>query len=151
MSNAHSDGLDGVVVAETKISGIDGELGRLWVRGQDVETLAREQSFEAFLGLLLDDALPDETGVARWRCALGAARLRAFDGLWRMGAALEAEDGMDALRAAAACLEEDSPNSRSTDDICTPNANCARTIVAARNPSSASCKAAALEVICWDP
>jgi citrate synthase len=115
MSNAHSDGLDGVVVAETEISGIDGELGRLWVRGHDVETLAREQSFEAFLGLLLDGALPDETGAARWRCALGAARLRAFDGLWRMGAALEAEDGMDALRAAAACLEEDSPNSRSTD------------------------------------
>ncbi|MDH3540078.1 MAG: hypothetical protein OEP52_08795 [Acidimicrobiia bacterium] len=35
--------------------------------------------------------------------------------------------------------------------MCTPRASCARTIVAARNPSSASCNAAALEVICWDP
>ncbi|MCP3987421.1 MAG: citrate synthase [bacterium] len=106
-TEARTDGLDGVVVAETEISGIDGERGRLWVRGHDVETLAHERTFEELLALLLEGALPDEEGLSRWRSSLGIARLRAFEDLWRMGAALEAENAMDALRAATACLEED--------------------------------------------
>ncbi len=100
-------GLDGVVVAETGISEIDGEQGRLRVRGRDVEELARSCCFEDVLALLWEGELPGTEGRARWRSRLGAARGRAFEGLWRLGAALDAADPMDALRAAAACLEAD--------------------------------------------
>ena len=74
MAKQTAAGLDGVVVAETDISGIDGERGRLWVRGRDVETLARERSFEELLGLLWTGQLPDAGQLSRWRSGLGAAR-----------------------------------------------------------------------------
>jgi len=109
-----ADGLDGVVVAETELSLVDGERGRLLVRGHDVEQLAAGAGFEAACGLLWDGALPDEAELGRLRSDLGAARARAHDELWRLGAALEAPDGMDALRAAAAQLAEDGASPRET-------------------------------------
>ena len=40
MNNATSSGLEGIVVAETAISDVDGERGRLVIAGTDVEQLA---------------------------------------------------------------------------------------------------------------
>ena len=101
MANA---GLEGVVVAETRLSRVDGQAGRLVVRGHDVETLAGAVPFEAVCGLLWDG--DPERGEAL-RPALGAARVEAFDQLAGVGDALEAPDGMDALRAALAHLRGD--------------------------------------------
>ena len=42
-----SVGLDDVVAAETALSHVDGEAGRLIIRGFDLEELAGHQSFEA--------------------------------------------------------------------------------------------------------
>ncbi|MCY4251957.1 MAG: citrate (Si)-synthase, partial [Thaumarchaeota archaeon] len=39
-------GLRGIEVADTRISNIDGERGKLIYRGYDIEDLARESSFE---------------------------------------------------------------------------------------------------------
>jgi citrate synthase len=97
-------GLEGVVVAETRLSRVDGRAGRLVVRGHDVERLAAGLPFEAVCGLLWDGD-PERAGVLR--PALGAARVRAFEQLDRAGDALEACDGMDALRAALAHLRGD--------------------------------------------
>ena len=94
-----SQGLDGVVVAETHISGIDGERGRLWIRGWDVEDLARRTGFEGALALLWEGELPDAESEAHWRVRLGRARVRAARTLERCRAALDTDDAMEALRA----------------------------------------------------
>ncbi|MCG8691059.1 MAG: citrate synthase/methylcitrate synthase [Minwuiales bacterium] len=73
-----SDGLDGVVAAETVLSHVDGAGGRLILRGSDLEAVAGRQSLEATAAMLwrgLTDSLPDEAGM---RAALGAARVDAF-------------------------------------------------------------------------
>lgn len=89
-------GLEGVVVAETKLSDVDGERGRLVIAGHDVEDLAGRVSFERLAELLLGRAPK-----------LGAARVTAFERLPALGDALAREDGMDALRAAVAHLPGD--------------------------------------------
>jgi citrate synthase len=98
--------LEGVVVAETALSLVDGARGRLLVRGFDVEALARDAAFEDAYALLLDGALPASDVRARVTAALGAARAEAFARLPRLGDALEAEHAMDALRGALAHLRE---------------------------------------------
>lgn len=98
-----NDGLDGVVVAETSISGIDGEAGRLWIRGHDVEALASERGYEEILGLLWEGRLPADSERARWQDELGRARAEIEPA--RFETALAAANAMDALRAATASLE----------------------------------------------
>ncbi len=97
-------GLDGVVVAETRLSWVDGERGRLVVRGHDVEALARARRFEDVAALLWTGALPEEDAGAELARALGEARLRAFALLPALGEVLAASDGMEALRGAVASL-----------------------------------------------
>jgi citrate synthase len=87
-------GLEGVVVAETRLSGVDGEAGRLWLCGVPVEELAQSRAFEGVCALFWQR---DEGEVRR---ALGRARVEAFAALPRLGDALDADDGMEALRAA---------------------------------------------------
>jgi citrate synthase len=100
-------GLDGVVVAETRLSLVDGERGRLVVRGHDVEALARTRRFEDVAALLWTGALPSATESAALTRALGAARARAFSRVPALRELLTAEDGMEALRGAAASLREE--------------------------------------------
>ncbi len=103
---ATSSGLEGVVVADTRLSEVDGERGRLVVAGFDVERLAGATSFEALTALLWPDAGPGP------RAALAAGRVRAFERLGRLGGALARPDGMDALRAAAAHLGDRAEDER---------------------------------------
>lgn len=103
-ASAQSSGLEGVVVADTAKSDVDGERGRLTIAGHDVESLAGQISFEDVCGLLWYGALPDAAGRERIRAQLAVARQLAFAKLPACGDALLAADGMDALRAAAAHL-----------------------------------------------
>ena len=57
-----TSGLEGIVVADTELSLVDGEAGRLVLRGHSVEALAGEVSFEGVVALFLDGVLP---GAAR--------------------------------------------------------------------------------------
>ncbi len=100
-----SPGLDGIIVAQTALSQVDGEQGRLIVRGHDIEQLAGSHSFEAICGLLWDGALPDAARLRTLQRGLAEGRSRAYNQRWRLGAALEASNAMDAMRAAAATLE----------------------------------------------
>jgi citrate synthase len=110
-----ASGLEGVVFADTAMSHVDGEQGRLVVRGHDVEALARRASFEDAALLLLSGALPREPARAAFAAALGAARGEAFAEVGRLGDALERPDGMDALRAATAHLSARAPEEAIAD------------------------------------
>ncbi len=95
---AAAEGLDGVVVALTRLSHVDGDAGELIIAGQPVERLAAEATFEQACALLWD--VP--------KVNLGPARVAAFERLASLGTALKASDGMDALRAAVAHLPQES-------------------------------------------
>jgi citrate synthase len=97
-------GLDGVVVADTRLSEVDGERGRLVVAGHDVEKLASRVTFEETVALLLDGALPGQPRRRAIQSGLAAGRELGFQTLARAGDALQAPDAMDALRTAASHL-----------------------------------------------
>lgn len=107
-------GLDGVVAAETRLSDVDGEAGKLVIGGYDAEELAERVGFEAVVDLLERsatgvDARLDATSANGVRVALGRGRVRAFAKLPELGDALERADGMDALRAAVGHLDSATP------------------------------------------
>jgi citrate synthase len=51
-------GLEEVVAAQTKLSDIDGKLGKLWYVGYDIHDLATNSTFEEVVYLLQNQALP---------------------------------------------------------------------------------------------
>jgi len=96
------DGLEGVVAAETRVSGVDGEAGELVIAGFPVEELAERASFEETVYLLWHDALPDPEQLAAFREELAGRRAlpRATLELLRAVVA-EGVPAMDSLRMAA--------------------------------------------------
>jgi citrate synthase len=107
------NGLEGVIAAETRLSDVDGERGRLILAGHDVEALAERSSFADACALFQDcsaglgpagAAGAAERSGASAAAALARGRALAFDRLERLGDALEAPDAMDALRTAVAHL-----------------------------------------------
>ncbi len=100
MEKGTAAGLEGVVVAETRTSEVDGERGRLVIAGHDVEALGGA-SIEDVAALLLGGA------PAAFREGAARGRAIAFESIARLGDALEKDDGMDALRASVAHLRED--------------------------------------------
>jgi citrate synthase len=97
-------GLDGIVVAETELSDVDGERGELIVRGYTIEDLVGHVTFEDACVLLWSGRLPEASEREQWRARLAMARRDAFARLAFVGDALELPDGMDAVRAALAHL-----------------------------------------------
>lgn len=100
-------GLEGIVAAETGLSDVRGEEGRLIVRGLDLEDLVARCGFEATAALLwsgLAEPEMDEAHVAR---ALGAARVETGRLIPRF---LEVSGDMhpvEALRLGLAMLPEE--------------------------------------------
>ncbi len=105
-SRVHSKeagGLADTVVADTELSEVDGENGRLVLRGHTVEALGPRASLEAIAALLWNGASPDDHQAENeTQRAFAEARVRAFLQLPRLGDALSLPDAMDALRAAVA-------------------------------------------------
>ncbi len=104
--NSFPIGLEGIAVAETVLSKVDGAAGRLIIAGEDVENLAGRASFEEVAARLwaADGEPPAAHEV---QSALGRARQEAFLSISSLGDALDAADAMDALRAAVAHLTEE--------------------------------------------
>ena len=67
-------GLRGIVVADTKISDVDGEHGRLIYRGFGIETLATHSTFEETSYLLIHGELPNAQQLEDFDKQLKAAR-----------------------------------------------------------------------------
>ncbi|HEY0250791.1 MAG TPA: citrate synthase [Kofleriaceae bacterium] len=105
MSEAKGNGLEGVNAADTLISHVDGERGYLVIAGADVERLAIDFTFEQAAARVLAAGNGDVTShgnPTELAAALVKARAAAWELLPRLGNALDAKDGMDALRAAMA-------------------------------------------------
>jgi citrate synthase len=102
-------GLDGVVVADTVMSEVDGEAGRLVVRGHGLEELVANRGFEGVAALLwagYGEGGGDETAV---REGLAAARVRAFADVPRLLAATEGLNPIEALRVGVGMLPDSEP------------------------------------------
>jgi citrate synthase len=98
------DGLENIVAAETVLSEVDGQAGRLVIRGYSVEELAGRTSYEAAAHLLLDGFFDDLP--ADLRPALGAARAEVFAHVAALDATLLALTPMEAMRALTARLAD---------------------------------------------
>jgi len=110
MSEELARGLEGVTVAETRLSRIDGENGDLIVAGFPIEELAPNATFEEVLFLLHEDRLPTRDELDAFRTDLASRRAVADEAIATVRrAADEGQDAMDALRMgiAAATLGRD--------------------------------------------
>ena len=97
-------GLRGIEVADTKISNIDGEKGKLIYRGFDILDLTKNSTFEETAYLLLYDSLPTKPQLTEFSIKLGEARyipkqMQKNMANWRKDA-----DPMDMLQAFIAAL-----------------------------------------------
>lgn len=97
-------GLRGIEIADTKISNIDGEQGKLIYRGYDILDLAKNSTFEETAYLLLYDSLPNKHQLNEFNAKLIDARtipkqMQKNMGNWRKDA-----DPMDMLQAFVAAL-----------------------------------------------
>lgn len=97
-----SDGLEDVVAAHTVLSEVDGNAGRLIIRGRSLDELANGTPFEALVGLLFDgffEDLPSDLGPA-----LGAARAEVFGEVAGLDTGLLDRTPIEAVRALIARL-----------------------------------------------
>ena len=97
-------GLRGIEVADTKISNIDGEKGKLIYRGFDILDLTKNSTFEETAFLLLYDHLPTKQQLDEFNAKLIEARyipkqMQKNMGNWRKDA-----DPMDMLQAFVSAL-----------------------------------------------
>ena len=67
-------GLEGVVVGETVLSNVEGQLGRLTYRGYDIHDLAVNATFEEIVHLLLYGHLPTHSELHDLNAKLVEAR-----------------------------------------------------------------------------
>lgn len=95
-------GLEEVVVAETRLSGIDGQHGRLLIGGLAVAELADSKTFAEVCALLWG-----RKDVPRLDAELRDGRQRAFERLADWAGALALPDAMDAIRGCVAQLPSD--------------------------------------------
>jgi citrate synthase len=103
-------GLEGVVAAETRLSGVDGEAGELILAGFPVEELAGRASFEETIYLLWHGVLPDAGQLATFRDELAGRRTLPRSTMELLRAvATEGVPAMDALRMAAGTVMPGSP------------------------------------------
>src|SRR5438876_1058283 len=72
--DAAMSGLDGVVVARTELSDVNGLEGRLTIRGYDVEELAGRASFEEVTHLLWHGLLPSSKELTDFRRQIASYR-----------------------------------------------------------------------------
>ncbi|MCY3853691.1 MAG: citrate (Si)-synthase [Thaumarchaeota archaeon] len=97
-------GLRNIEVADTKISSIDGQRGRLIYRGYDILDLTKNSNFEETCYLLLYDELPTASSLTKFKNSLSSAsvipkQMQNNMKNWRKDA-----DPMDMLQAFVAAL-----------------------------------------------
>ncbi len=111
MTEELKKGLEGVLVAESALSFIDGDEGELIYRGYSIDDLAREATYEETVYLLWHGHLPDEAELAEYTDAMVGER-ELDDGVHETVARLaEAdEEPMAALRTIVSTLSAYDPD-----------------------------------------
>jgi citrate synthase len=99
-------GLDGVIVADTVMSEVDGEAGRLTVRGHALEELIATRGFEGVAALLWDGYAEGGGDEAAVRHGLAAARVHAFAQVPKLLAATRGLNPVEALRVGIGMLAD---------------------------------------------
>jgi len=97
-------GLRDIPVADTRISNIDGEKGKLIYRGYDILDLTKKSNFEEVCYLLLHDDLPSKSEYEDFVSKLKGARLIPKQMQINMGNWRKDADPMDMLQAFVAAL-----------------------------------------------
>jgi len=111
MTEELQKGLEGVLVAESELSEIDGDEGRLIYRGYDIEDLAKHASYEEVIYLLWYGKLPDAEELDSFTDSMVAERSVAEDILDTVGQLAAADENpMAALRTAVSMLSAFDPD-----------------------------------------
>jgi len=97
-------GLRGIEIADTKISNIDGEKGKLIYRGYDILDLAKNSNFEETAYLLIYDSLPNKHQLNEFNAKLIDERAIPKQMAKNMGNWRKDADPMDMLQAFVAAL-----------------------------------------------
>lgn len=97
-------GLRGIEVADTRISNIDGENGKLIYRGFDILDLAKYSTFEETAYILINDELPTENQLNEFKVKLADARNIPKQMVRNMSNWRKDADPMDMLQAFVAAL-----------------------------------------------
>lgn len=100
------NGLEDVVAAETQLSDVDGEAGRLIIRGVSLDHLVATSTYEDVAALLFDGLTERSFGAEQLRGWLAAARLEAFVHVEALDETLLALPPVDAMRALVARLPD---------------------------------------------
>jgi citrate synthase len=112
MKGGFRSGLEGVIVAETVLSEVDGEHGRLIIRGYPVEEIAAKESFESVAGLLWKGFVPGDLSEESIRIALAEARLLAWERMLPLldfARKLEAVEGLRLMLSGLSDSEHEIP------------------------------------------
>ncbi len=100
------NGLDNVVVAETVLSDVDGENGRLVIKGLNLDQIAGRMSFEDVARLLLEDLFDDLPGPDLFRRRLGEARAAVIAEIASLDTVQARRPPVEAVRALIARLAD---------------------------------------------
>jgi citrate synthase len=103
-----SDGLEGVVAAQTVLSHTDGESGVVWVRGHRITDLVAQHGYEGTIALMWEGFAGDNLSRAGMVEQLGAARVQAFSRLDEWLPAAARRPPIDAMRMCLAAVPQDS-------------------------------------------
>ncbi len=102
-------GLEGVVVAPTSISKVDGEKGALIYQGIDIHDLAKHSTFEETVYLLWNGVLPTQGQLATFSKELAADRQVPAPVLEIVARIAAKDDAMATLRTAVSALSAFDP------------------------------------------
>jgi citrate synthase len=105
MTDELKKGLEGVLVAESELSYIDGDAGELIYRGYSIDDLARDASYEEVLYLLWHGHLPDRAELDEFTASMSTERELDDDVLDIVRKLAEQDENpMAALRTAVSSL-----------------------------------------------
>ena len=104
-----SNGLEGVVAADTVLSHTDGDTGTRWVRGHSIGDLMAHDGFEGTVAIIWEGFTGEGLTRARIQSDFGAGRELAFSQMndWLVAAAKRPL--LEGVRIALAAMPEDSP------------------------------------------
>ncbi|ANM10678.1 MULTISPECIES: citrate synthase/methylcitrate synthase [unclassified Rhizobium] len=100
------NGLEDVIAAETQLSDVDGEAGRLIIRGVSLDHLVADCSYEGVAALLLDGLMERSFDEAQLREWLAKVRAGIFHHVEAADASILALPPVDAMRALIARLPD---------------------------------------------